>query len=84
MAGTVPWARRRGAGRALVTAVAATACVAGAIRLSVQTEPGNTTALQLYHDCGFIPVDDVLILSLDLTASNTRWWAGTRQPRCGT
>lgn len=62
----VPWARRRGTGRALVRAVASAACAAGASRLSVQTEPGNTAALRLYHTNGFILVEDLLILSLDL------------------
>lgn len=64
-------ARRSGAGRALVSTVAAAACAAGAIRLSVQTEPANTAALQLYHSCGFIPEEDLRILSLDLPPSNT-------------
>ena len=62
----VPAARRCGAGRALVTAVVTAASQAGAIRLSVQTEPANTAALQLYRTSGFVPVDDLHILSLDL------------------
>ena len=67
----VPGARRCGAGRALVTAVAAAASQGGAIRLSIQTEPANTAALQLYRTCGFVPEDDLHILSLDLAPSNT-------------
>jgi GNAT superfamily N-acetyltransferase len=67
----VPGARRCGAGRALVTAVATAASQVGAIRLSIQTEPGNTAALQLYRTSGFVPVDDLHILSLDLAPSNT-------------
>ena len=41
----VPGARRCGAGRALVSAVRIAASAAGAIRLSVQTEPANTAAV---------------------------------------
>lgn len=67
----VPGARRCGAGRALVTAVATAASQVGAIRLSIQTEPANTAALQLYRTSGFDPVDDLHILSLDLAPSNT-------------
>jgi GNAT superfamily N-acetyltransferase len=67
----VPRARRSGAGRALVSAVAAAACAKGAIRLSVQTEPANTAALQLYQRCGFFPEEDLRILSLHLPPSNT-------------
>ncbi|MGN6678892.1 MAG: GNAT family N-acetyltransferase [Streptosporangiaceae bacterium] len=67
----VPRARRHGAGSALVRAVAAAASQAGAIRLSIQTEPANTAALQLYRASGFVPVDDLHILSLDLPPSNT-------------
>ena len=67
----VPGARRCGAGRALVTAVATAASQTGAIRLSIQTEPANTAALQLYRSSGFVPVDDLHTLSLDLAPSNT-------------
>jgi GNAT superfamily N-acetyltransferase len=62
----VPKARRQGIGRALVDAVRAAACAAGAIRLSVQTEPGNSQALHLYRACGFAAVEDLLVLSLPL------------------
>jgi ribosomal protein S18 acetylase RimI-like enzyme len=65
-----PWARRCGAGRALVGAVRAAACAAGAIRLSVQTEPGNTAALALYRASGFLLVEDLHVLSLDLPRSH--------------
>jgi|SRR6185437_1271638 len=67
----VPEARRCGAGRALVTAVATAASEDGAIRLSIQTEPANTAALQLYRTSGFVPVEDLHILSLDLAPANT-------------
>jgi GNAT superfamily N-acetyltransferase len=62
----VPRQRRRGVGRALVSAVRAAAAVSRAIRLSVQTESGNTAALQLYQTSGFIPEEGLQILTLDL------------------
>jgi GNAT superfamily N-acetyltransferase len=62
----VPAARRAGVARALLGAVRAAATAAGAIRLSVQTEPGNTAALQLYYSSGFLPVDDLQVLALPL------------------
>src|SRR5262245_35738907 len=62
----VPDARRRGAARALVGAVRQAATAAGAIQLSVQTEPSNLAALQLYRTSGFVPVEDIQILALPL------------------
>ena len=62
----VPGARRRGVARALVGAVRQAATAAGAIRLSVQTEPSNIAALQLYRTGGFVPIDDIQILALPL------------------
>jgi GNAT superfamily N-acetyltransferase len=62
----VPGARRRGVARALVGAVRQAATAAGAIRLSVQTEPSNIAALQLYRTSGFVPIDDIQILALPL------------------
>jgi GNAT superfamily N-acetyltransferase len=62
----VPGARRLGVARALIGAVRQAAIAAGAIRLSVQTEPGNIAALQLYRTSGFVPVEDVQILALAL------------------
>jgi GNAT superfamily N-acetyltransferase len=62
----VPGARRRGVARALVGAVRRAATAAGAIRLSVQTEPSNIAALQLYRTSGFVPVEDIQILALPL------------------
>ena len=64
-----PRARRCGVGRALVGAVRAAAAAAGAIRLSVQTEVGNTAALQLYQANGFFPEEGLQILVLDLPLS---------------
>jgi GNAT superfamily N-acetyltransferase len=65
----VPGARRQGIGRALVRAVRAAAEAAGAIRLSVQTEPDNAPALQLYLANGFAAVEDLCVLSLPLQRS---------------
>src|SRR6185437_15077845 len=62
----VPGARRRGIARALVGAIRQAATAAGAIRLSVQTEPSNIAALQLYRTSGFAPVEDIQILALPL------------------
>jgi GNAT superfamily N-acetyltransferase len=62
----VPGARRRGVARALVGAIRRAATAAGAIRLSVQTEPGNIAALQLYRTSEFVPVGDIQILALPL------------------
>jgi len=62
----VPGARRRGVARALVGAVRQAAIAAGAIRLSVQTEPGNLAALQLYRTSGFVPAEDIQVLALPL------------------
>ena len=62
----VPGARRRGIARALVGAIRQAATAAGAIRLSVQTEPGNIAALQLYRTSGFAQVEDLEILALPL------------------
>lgn len=67
----VPRARRCGVGRALVSAVRAAAAAAGAMRLSVQTEAGNTAALQLYQTGGFLLEDGLQILVLDLPPSKT-------------
>ncbi len=66
-----PAARRRGAGRALLDAVHRAATAAGAIRLSVQTEPSNTAALHLYHHKGFVSVGDLQILALPIQDGGT-------------
>jgi GNAT superfamily N-acetyltransferase len=62
----VPEFRRRGTGRALVSAVSAAAAAAGAIRVSVQTEPDNSPALRLYAASGFSPAEDLHVLILEL------------------
>ena len=62
----VPDSRRRGAGRALVLSVKAAAESAGAIRISLVTEPDNAAALALYDSHGFVPIEGVISLSLEL------------------
>ncbi len=62
-----PRCRRRGVARALLQHVAAAARAAGAARVSLQTEAENTPALALYASAGFQPVEDLALLSLDLT-----------------
>ncbi|GAA2880783.1 hypothetical protein Acy02nite_20630 [Actinoplanes cyaneus] len=61
-----PDCRRSGAGRALVEQVLAEARAAGAVRVSLQTEPENTAALALYRSIGFRPVEGLTGLSLSL------------------
>jgi GNAT superfamily N-acetyltransferase len=67
----VPGVRRRGAGRALLDAVRHAATAAGATRLSVQTEPGNAAALRLYRMSGFVPIEDLQVLSLPIQGGGT-------------
>jgi len=67
----IPSARRCGAGRALLQAVRQAASAAGATRLSVQTEPANTAALQLYRTSGFTPVRGIEALILPLHQDRT-------------
>jgi GNAT superfamily N-acetyltransferase len=57
-----PAARGVGIGRGLLNYVADAARAEGAHRLSLQTEPTNTRALQLYAQFGFEPVTDVTML----------------------
>ena len=63
-----PRHRRSGIARALLQHVADAARAAGAARVSLQTETGNTAALTLYTSAGFQPVDGLALLSLDLAA----------------
>ena len=62
----LPGLRRHGAGAALVSAVREAALAAGALRLSLVTEPDNAAALSLYRTLGFRPVEGLAPLSLDL------------------
>jgi GNAT superfamily N-acetyltransferase len=64
--------------RALLNAVREAATAAGATRISVQTEPGNTAALQLYRTSGFFPVDGIQVLMLPLQHSETSSPANAR------
>jgi ribosomal protein S18 acetylase RimI-like enzyme len=61
-----PQHRRRGIARALLRHVIDDARAAGAGRVSLQTEAGNT-ALALYMTAGFQPVHGLQLLNLTLT-----------------
>ena len=79
-----PAARRRGAGRALVTAGADEALQRGAACLFLEVAADNAPAIGLYEGAGFVQVGrragyyrrgasepmDALVLRLDLTASS--------------
>jgi GNAT superfamily N-acetyltransferase len=52
----LPKFRRHGAAAGLVNGVREAALAAGAIRLSLVTEPDNTAALGLYRSLGFRPI----------------------------
>lgn len=67
----LPSARRCGVGRALLRAVCQAATADGATRLSVQTEPANSAALQLYRTSGFTPVRGIEALILPLHQDHT-------------
>ncbi|HET9876211.1 MAG TPA: GNAT family N-acetyltransferase [Mycobacterium sp.] len=58
--------RRQGIARHLVETVRQDAIDAGALRLSLQTEPTNAAALELYRRCGFTITADLTTLSLNL------------------
>lgn len=79
----LPTARRRGIGRALVSAAAAHAAAAGATRLFLEVADDNAPALALYARAGFVPVGrrrgyyaraggavDARVLALPLTPSS--------------
>lgn len=55
--------RRQGVARALVQSLLSAAAADGALRVSLQTEPENSAALQLYQGLGFATVDGLLQLS---------------------
>jgi GNAT superfamily N-acetyltransferase len=59
--------RRGGAARALLEHLVTEARSAGALRLSLQTEPDNVPALTLYRAAGFRPVEGLANLTLPLT-----------------
>jgi ribosomal protein S18 acetylase RimI-like enzyme len=58
--------RRQGIARRLVETVRQAGTDAGALRLPLQTEPDNTAALALYHQCGLTINDDLATLSLNI------------------
>ena len=68
----LPRFRRQGAAAALVGAVHEAALAAGALRLSLVTEPANHAALSLYRGLGFRPVEGQAALSLDLASHELR------------
>lgn len=61
-----PQWRGAGVGRALLDAVRAAAKQRGALRLTLQTEDGNATALRLYERYGFRPTTGLRHLTLPL------------------
>lgn len=65
-----PQHRRRGIARTLLQHVIDAAAAAGAYRVSLQTEAGNTPALTLYTAAGFEPVNGLALLSLTLLPGN--------------
>ncbi|GGN58168.1 N-acetyltransferase [Actinoplanes lobatus] len=54
-----PAQRRNGVARALMEHAIAEARTTGALRISLQTEPGNAAAQALYAELGFRPVPDL-------------------------
>jgi GNAT superfamily N-acetyltransferase len=61
-----PRARRRGVARALLTHVAHEARLAGAHRLSLQTETANARAIELYAKNDFDVLTDVAVMDRPL------------------
>jgi ribosomal protein S18 acetylase RimI-like enzyme len=61
-----PAMRRQGIARRLVETVQQAARDAGALRLSLQTEPDKAAALALYRQCGFTINADIATLSLNI------------------
>jgi len=61
-----PALRRQGVARRLVETVQQAASDAGAMRLSLQTEPDNAAALALYRRCGFTVNADLATLSFNI------------------
>ena len=62
----LPTHRRRGVGRALLSCVRAAAIASGALRLVVQTEEDNDSALRLYTDSGYALINGYCSLMLPL------------------
>lgn len=57
-----PAHRRRGIATRLIERVVADAKNVGAVRVSLQTEVTNSTALRLYSSLGFTPVEHLRLL----------------------
>lgn len=72
-----PQRRRNGIARALLQHVVDHARAAGAYRVSLQTEAGNTPALRLYTAAGFQAVDGLKLLNLTLTDDDHQGSQGT-------
>jgi GNAT superfamily N-acetyltransferase len=62
----LPSHRRRGVGRALLDCIRTAAIDAGALRVVVQTEVDNTSALRLYAESGYTAVEGYCSLTLPL------------------
>ncbi len=81
--GVAPWARRQGAGRALMVAAIGVARAAGAGQLHLEVDVDNTGAVTLYESLGFARTGlrrdyfdrgsgaraDALVMRLDLTST---------------
>jgi ribosomal protein S18 acetylase RimI-like enzyme len=72
-----PQCRRSGVARTLLQYVIDHARAAGAYRVSLQTEAGNTPALRLYTAAGFQAVDGLKLLSLTLAHDDHQDSPGT-------
>ncbi|MFF5172163.1 GNAT family N-acetyltransferase [Micromonospora sp. NPDC000089] len=66
-----PRHRRAGVANALLRHTIEAARAAGALRVSLQTESDNHSALRLYAEVGFQPVTGLELLNLDPTPSET-------------
>jgi GNAT superfamily N-acetyltransferase len=63
----LPTHRRLGVARTLLTSVREAAIASGALRLVVQTEEDNDSALRLYTDSGYAPIKGYRSLMLPLS-----------------
>jgi GNAT superfamily N-acetyltransferase len=61
-----PSRRRLGVARVLLEGIHRSATAAGALRLAVQTEVDNASAMRLYEESGFTPVEGYRGLALPL------------------
>ena len=61
-----PSGRRLGVARVLLDGIHSSATAAGALRLAVQTEVDNASAMRLYEESGFTPVEGYRGLALPL------------------